>query len=310
MIPFAERAVAAWDRFLFASCDPRIVPVLRIGYALLVLIHTSVVWIHADRWFSDTGVMRVETARQIISPMSWSLFYVLPSSSVVVHMGLTALLLHALLMLLGIWSRFQAAAIFFWLVSFQNRNPFILDGEDAIFRIFAFLMIWLPLDAYWAMRRPANRQSSTRDPDFSTAWGLRLIQMEITAVYASTALVKFQGSTWHDGTALWYVSRMTDHFGRLIPASWFDELWLSAGLTWGALAIETALPIALWFRPTRKFAILAGLALHLGIELTMHIFLFQWVMMLGLLAFVQPSEWRLWKRSTTTLSVDLQHAPS
>jgi hypothetical protein len=123
----------------------------------------------------------------------------------------------------------------------------------------------------------------------------------MTAIYASAALSKFYGETWRDGTAMWYVSRMTDNYGRWIPSTYFDIGWVSASATWGALLVEALLPIALWFRPTRPLAILAGIGLHLSIELSMNLFLFQWIMMLGLMAFVVPSEWTR-RRARTILA--------
>jgi len=295
MRTWCQALLDASDRFLFDSCDPRIVPVMRVGYAMLLLIHTAVAWADAGRWFSDDGVLRAETAQRILGPSGWSLLYLFPSTETVAQIGLTALFVHALLLLLGLWSRLQAAAIFVWLVSFQNRNPFINDGEDIVFRLIAFMMIWLPLDAYWSLGRRRTKAMETSDlwiPDKSSAWGLRLIQMEMTAIYASTAFCKLEGDTWHNGTALWYVSRMTDDFGRCIPSSWFDHPGLTAAATWSVLIVEFAMPVAFWFRATRKLAILAGVGLHLGIELSMNLFLFQWIMMLGLLAFVVPSEWK------------------
>lgn len=292
MTQWVRRVVAAWDRFLFESCDPRVVPVIRIGFAVLILIQTWVAWVDADFWFTDSGVLRSETAQQITGPSGWSLLYLFPSTIAAVQYGLIVLWLHATLLLLGWWSRIQAAAIFVWLVSFQNRNPMIIDGEDTVMRLFAFMMIWLPLDPYWSIRR-SREVASRSSPDFASAWALRLIQIEMTAIYASTVICKMYGETWQNGTAVWHVSRMTDYFGRWVPSTLFDIHWVSSAATWGTLLIEAFLPIGLWLRPTRKYAILAGAALHLGIEFSMNLFLFQWIMLLGLVAFVVPSEWTL-----------------
>jgi hypothetical protein len=280
----------AIDRFLFESPDPHIVPVLRIGFASIVLIHTAVLWPDAERWFTDSGVLQTSTAQNIVGTHGWSVLYWLPSNAITIRACLAAMGLSAVLMLLGVFSRFQSAAIWVWLVSFQNRNPFLNDGEDTVMRLFAFFLIWMPLDCGWSLirRRSAINTSSNVS---STAWGLRLMQFEMAALYASTAICKWGGDTWHQGTATWYVARMGDNFGRWIPESWFDWPLFTMSTTWGALAIEAILPVALWFRWTRKWAILAGLALHLGIELSMNLFLFQWLMILGLLSFVVPSEW-------------------
>jgi hypothetical protein len=276
----------AFDRFLFDGCDPRIIPPMRIGFAIIILIQSLVAWPDAERWFTDAGLLNTQTAKELTSPGSWSLLFWLPSNVLTVKVCLGLLIGHALFMLVGVASRFQAAAIFVWLVSFQNRNPLITDGEDIVFRIMAFLFIWLPLDCGWSLW---NRKRSTQSFETSSkadAWGLRLIQIQMTAIYASTALCKTQGVSWWNGTAVWFVSRLSDDYGRAVPKSFLDLPWTSEIATWGTLLIEFLLPIALWIRPIRNYAVLVGLMLHLGIELSMNLFLFQWIMMLGLLSFI------------------------
>jgi hypothetical protein len=292
MMPWIRRPIACLDRFLFESCDGTVIPILRIGFALLVLIQSAVAWIDAERWFTNAGVLQGTTASQISTSYTWSILFWLPSDEWTVKVCLGLLICHAIFLLLGIASCWQSAAIFFWLVSFQNRNPLINDGEDIVFRFMAFMLIWLPLDARWAFMKRPTKETQGEGIRQSSAWGLRLIQIEMTAIYASTALCKAQGETWWNGTAVWFVSRMTDDFGRIVPGSFFDIPGVSAAATWGTLFVELALPIALWIRPLRKAAILAGFGLHLGIELTMNLFLFQWIMMLGLVSFIDCREWR------------------
>ncbi len=291
MMQWLQRPIARFDRFLFESCDPTIIPVLRIGFSVLILIQSAVIWGDVERWFTDKGVLQAATADQISPSYTWSVLKFLPSDEWTVRVCLCLLIIHAVLMLLGVASRWQSAAIFFWLISFQNRNPLINDGEDIVFRLMAFMLIWLPLDARWALvKRPSDGLSDSRGE--ASAWALRLIQIEMTAIYASTALCKTQGETWWNGTAVWFVSKMTDDFGRFIPGSVFDLPGVSAAATWSTLFVELALPIALWIRPLRKVAILAGFGLHLGIELSMNLFLFQWIMMLGLISFIDCREWK------------------
>lgn len=137
----------------------------------------------------------------------------------------------------------------------------------------------------------ADRHSAARGPlgtrRFESAWGLRLVQLQVSAVYLSTAWEKAQGNLWRDGTALYYVSRMDDLYGRFtLPDHWFETAWLLAAMTWGVVLLEGSLPVLLWCKPTRKWALLAAIGLHLSIELTMHVFLFQWVMIVSLLSFL------------------------
>lgn len=285
-----KERLASIDRYLLQGGDPAVIPLLRIAYACLVLIHLATLWPNAEMWFTDQGVLSAQTATLLGKTNSWSLLFWLPSTALVVKICLSLMFVHSILLLLGIASRLQVACLFVWLVSFQNRNFLILDGEDTLMRLYAFFFIWLPLDQRFSLTNYLRNSNKSPKP-MSTPWALRLIQFQIIALYASTALCKLQGETWHDGTAMWYVSKMTDNFGRLIPAYWFDVYGVSAMATWGALALELTLPFALIIPRTRKWGVIAGVMLHLGIELSMNLFLFQWFMILGLLSFIRTEDW-------------------
>ena len=289
-----------FDRFLFESCDPRMASVLRIAYATLLLVYVAVWSLDGSRWFSNEGVLSVDTAQRMFSIPYWSLFF-FDSSNGFVHVCLAILFLQSGLLLVGCWSRFQSACIFVWLTSFQHRNLLVCDGEDTVFRLFAFFFIFLPLDTAWSMTAKRHRAPLARAQS-SSAWGLRLIQIEITAIYLSAGWSKLQGATWRDGSALYHVSRMDDFFGRFgLLESLFDFPWFVLFATWISLAIELILPFALWFKPTRRAAIVAGIVMHLSIEVSMNLFLFEWIMIVGLLSFVKPEEWGFCARGTVTV---------
>ncbi len=296
-----------WNRFLFEGGDPRLAGIFRIGYGVLLLVYVAVWLGDSSRWFSDSGMLSAATAASLYPRQYLSLFFVIPSTDWLVHGCLLLLAMQAVLLLLGCWSRFQAACIFFWLVSFQHRNPLICDGEDTVFRLFAFFMIWMPLDDCFSLRRSwprrdrsqasLNRQSAVVAPlsaafsDPTRAWALRLVQVEMTLIYLSAALAKLGGESWQNGTALYYVAQMDDHFGRtFIPEFLFTNLGWVRILTWTSLGIECWLPFGLWLPQTRRLSVVLGLLLHLSIELTMHLFLFEWIMMLGLITFLRFDE--------------------
>ena len=102
-------AMTPWDK-LMAALHP----------ANLVTIVATVVTLMTTGWFVG----------------KWVKLY--PIEAAIVNACLLLLMLQSGMLLVGFYSRVQAASIFFWLVSFQNRNPLILDGEDTVFRIFAF----------------------------------------------------------------------------------------------------------------------------------------------------------------------------
>jgi hypothetical protein len=65
-------------------------------------------------------------------------------------------------------------------------------------------------------------------------------------------------------------------------------------LTYATLVIEIALPVLLWNRRARPYVIAAGLALHLGIELTMAVGFFSATAVTLYLSFVEPATAERW----------------
>ncbi len=289
-------ASLALDRFLFASCDPVMCSVLRMAVGLLACVY-ALAWLpDAALWFSDEGVLQSRTAAILHGGQYKSLYHFLPQTSEMAFASVMLLFAQSVLLALGVFSRFQAACIFLLLTSLQHRNVLIVDGQDSVMRWLIFFLIFMPVDHAWSLWR-AIRRGPPSSATQANAWGLRLVQIELTAIYFSTAIIKLTGATWRDGTALYYVARMDDVFGRFwLPDFLFESGWMVKPITWFVLAIEVALPFALWIPRWRLWAILFGFLLHLSIEYAMNLFLFEWLMMAGLLAFTKPSDFR-WKKT-------------
>jgi len=293
----------AWNGLVFAERDPRLAGVLRIGYGVLLLINL-VMWAPDLRlWFSGAGLLPLSAAREIVNEHAptvlgwidaawwpWLCYGLLVASAVLLTVG---------------WhTRIQAIVVLIGLTSFQNRNYAIVDGEDTLFRMFAFYLALCP--AGWAFSLDARRRKRrgiVEPPPIP--WGLRLFQIQMSVIYLSSAIEKSMGSEWTSGTALYYVSRLDDSFGKLpVPAFVFETLWLTKLLTWSVLVLEWGLPVLLWLRRTRRVAIIVAIVFHLSIEYSMNLFLFHWLMILGLLSFAEFDElrWPPWRRSAATSS--------
>lgn len=296
MIAWCHKASLAFDRFLFASCDPVMCSVLRIAVGLLASIY-ALAWLpDAALWFSNEGVLQSKTAAILHNGQYKSLYFLLPQTSEVAFVSVMLLLIQSVLLLLGVFSRFQAACIFVLLTSLQHRNLLIVDGQDSVMRWLIFFLIFMPVDHAWSLWRWIRGGPPSMATQ-ANAWALRLVQIELTAIYFSTAIIKLTGATWRDGTALYYVARMDDLFGRFwLPDVLFESAWTVKPITWAVLAIEVALPFALWIPRWRIGAIVTGFLLHLAIEYAMNIFLFEWLMMAGLIAFVRPTDFQRGKK--------------
>ncbi len=135
----------------------------------------------------------------------------------------------------GIYSRLSSAFIFILLTSLQHRNPLICDGEDTVFRLFAFFLIMLPCKIRWPWASIDQIRCQLCHRNCGRCDCLRFKSL----IYASNAWNKLQGETWQNGSALFQVSRMTDYFGRGIIPDWlFDLPWLLQICTWSVLLLE------------------------------------------------------------------------
>lgn len=290
--PFKWKDVAAgWNRFWFETCDMTIFGIIRICFACLLLINVALWGPYLELWFGDLGFLPLETSRAMAGQGQWTVFSLLPKEVWVLWGAYSLLLLHIFLLLLGVFSRFQMVFIFIWLVSFQHRNPILNDGEDSVFRLLVFYLIFCPLDTSFSLR---NRLAGKKSPRFRKALYLRLIQIQMTAIYLSTVWEKLNGYDWYHGHAVYYVTHLTALYGKFpLPEFLTESLFASQLLSWSVLFLELAIPFGLWFRETRQAALIAAFALHLSLEYSMNLFLFQWVMMVGLLSFLEIEKFKL-----------------
>ncbi len=274
-----------WNAFFFAPRRPELASVIRVGFGVLVLINAIFLGLDLEYWFSDAGVLPLTNARLVINEDATTLLAHLP-----LHLCYGLFVAQIVLLIAGWQSRIQAVGVLVWLTAFQHRNYTIVDGEDTVMRLFAFYLALCPcgwaysVDAW--LRRRAGAKLETPIP-----WALRLFQIQMCVIYLSSAMEKSSGTDWVSGKAMYYVARLDDSFGKFpIPTYLFEHLWAVKLMTWSVLAIEWLLPVALWWKRSRKPAVVVGIVFHLSIDYTMNLFLFHWLMILGLLSFLELDE--------------------
>lgn len=285
---------SAWQGFFFSPVDARLCAVLRIGYAICVLINLASFYPDLERWFADSGVLPKDAVFLLQQPERWSLLMWLPEGMLWLQIVFWLFVLSAALLLLGVCSRLQTACVLVWLMSFQNRNTTLFDGEDVVLRLIGWYLLLVPVGAAWSLDAWWRKE---RVP-LVVAPGVRLLQLQMALIFLTAAWCKLNGEQWRSGVVLFMVAQLDDYFGRLpLPAWMFETPWLVKSLTWSVIALELIVPIGIWFRQWRRPMLLTALVFHLGTEATMHLFLFHWVMLVGWCAFLLPEDFNLFGRS-------------
>ncbi len=296
-----DRFAASWDEFFFRPIDVRFVDAFRIGYAAILLVNVLAYLPFVSMWWGRQGAVPLEVARTLIDPDTLTIFTWLPQTDAVLWTCYGLFLLQAVLLLVGYKSRLQAVCLYVWMTSFQHRLHMINDGEDILFRLFGLLLIFMPIGQSRSL--DARLRGSSSEVVKKPAWALRLVQFQTALVVICAGWEKWLGAEWLDGTAMYYVSRLDDLYGRFpVPSALLESMPMLQALTWATLVGEIAAPILVWFRPTRVPVIVVAVGFHLMIEYSMNLFLFQWLMILGWLTFLASTDLQPWRRRLTALS--------
>jgi hypothetical protein len=262
--------------YLFGRTEGTTAALFRVTFGVFATWQAVGVLLNVDRYFGPHALVPPDPARfSALSAVMWAY-----DSSAWVHGLAWFFLAVATLFTLGVWPRLTLALVAYLHISFQHRNPLILNAGDRLFAIVAVLALFLPLGARLAL---ASRQRS------GTVFGQRAIELQIRLVYLMTAIAKLMEQPWQDGTALYHV------LASPVLAEWPIEVEsraLIAIMTYGTLAFELAFALLVGWRPARRPLLLAGVVFHLGIEITMRIPTFSFLMMISYLAFLTDAEAR------------------
>jgi hypothetical protein len=201
-----------------------------------------------------------------------------------------------------------------WLltIAFVHRNFHCKNFGDSVLRASVFLLMLTPSGD--ALSWDAWRKKGALQPTFHAPWATRLFQIQLGVVYTATGISKLTGSknsTWFDGTALHYVYNDIVLARFAYPALPFPA-WLSFPLSYSALVWEVLFVPFLFFKKTRRWALLYGVALHMIVFLTVEVGWFGFYIYAWYCAFV-PDTWfseRLypWLRRNTRLVAPRQRA--
>lgn len=280
--------------------DSRPVAAFRICFGALLLKDALFRLPLAELLYSDRGILpRWALLSVPIAPYRFSLMDAVGTPALAVAFFLAWALVAACLML-GYKTRLAVVLNYLILVSVQYRNPYVLDGSDAVFRVLGFWSLFLPLADHYSIdgrrRRLQERASGTGEaPPRAWALPVRLAQLQVAIIYLATAALKLRSGIWLGGDALLYTRQLESlllPLGRAAFAAAPDALLRFGSVA--ALLIEWAFPFLVLSpigQPALRIAGLGlGAALHAGIAATMSIANFSLLMISSYWLFV-PGEW-------------------
>jgi hypothetical protein len=198
---------------------------------------------------------------------------------------------------IGLWSRFAVAAcaacavfLVYYVGHFEKHWEFVEHNTTLL----TWALVWLSftpsdrsysLDRWLSLRR-AEQRGLPAPQERGNLWGLRLVALQVAAVYLWTAFDKCNVA-FLNGTRLQNIA-MNFYTGSSLIEGTTAQLFVLAA--WLTVALELALAFGLLFRRTRRWLVIPGLLLHGVMYMTLQVFTFTVTMWLLYLAFFDADE--------------------
>lgn len=288
----------AWNRFFFREDSPLPLAVFRIAYGFAVIVTLLLLKSDWLAWYGPHPWMSLATMHELEPGPRLNILAVLPHTNFWINLFFWVFLASAAMLTAGFLSRFNAILVYLCLASLQQRNLYMLHGGDTFLRVAGFFLMFAPAGAAVSIDRliriRRGKESLTLAP--RSLWAQRMIQLELSFMYLTTALWKLQGVSWLRGTALSYVYHLMELQRFPIP----DWMLLPQSLrlaTWAALILEFCLGTLIWIKALRNKMLVIGLCFHLFLEYSLNIPMFQWDILTAYLLFVDADAYRrAWAR--------------
>ena len=288
-------AVRAWNEFFFAPQSPSPVCLYRVLFGLLAL--AKLILFRPDwlTWFGTRGIFTLETVRRIEPGTRINLFVFLHNDAAIsafFWLGVIA----AVFLTIGFLTRASSVVLFLCLTSLDERALYAIHAGDALMRVTGFWLMFAPAGAAFSVDRLARiwrgKEGISIPP--RSPWAQRMIQFQVAILYLGTFWRKSMGPTCNNGTALFYVYHL-EQFERFPMPSFLQDLPLIKLETWLTLAIEFALGVLIWFKELRYPLLAIGVVLHLSLEYSMNVPLFQWIILATYVTFIDAADLaRVW----------------
>jgi len=285
-----KRFSALWERlidFFFSAESDTWLAVLRIGLGLEVILYAFSL---RDDWnylLAGTGhglisrnlgeaILSLES--HFVPRLGW---FVAVGAEVgmpeqtVLSVAWICLVASGCGLLVGLASRFSAILAWFLHLCAAKSGGFVSYGVDNFMTIGLFYLMLSPLpDRYsldWRLRK-----SRSRDPRLLGFWR-RMLQLHLCIIYFFSGLTKCLGSGWWDGSNVWR-ALIRPPFNIVDPeilVRW-KYFFPVAGIF--ICLLEIGYPFLIWNNKTRKIWLIGICVMHIGIGLTIGMYLFAFIM--------------------------------
>ena len=281
-----KRVAAAWRRFWFAPQPTSSLALFRIAIGAVSFAWALSLLPDFHTFFSARGIEPIPPSDLGVG--GWGVLNTFPNYSVAIALYV-ALLVASVCLLVGYRARLASVVVFVGVLSFEHRAPSIFNSGDGLLRNVTFLLMLAPVGASLSVDRWRRARDRFWEFPARAPWALRLVQIQLSAVYLSAVWLKLHAPAWIHGTAVSYAARLEDFYRYPLPNVLSHSTFFSSVLTYWTIAVELMVGILVWNRAARPLVLALGVALHVTVGLNMELGFFSETMLAMYLAFFTPA---------------------
>ena len=284
-----------WNAFWFKPVDTLSVSCFRFCFCSILLLMYLIRFFDIRLFFYESGLMEGSSAKALQKIINKDMaFDFIISSDMWLYSLYLLFIIILFLMAIGLANRFVSLVAFVLHLVFLQRNPSIVFGADVIVSFWLFYLIFanaykqIQWAHYFLHRRKGLISDRAEKGDWLNTMALRFGQIQLCVMYMFSGMEKLKNQAWWDGTAVWEALAFYDL--ALVDFSFLLSYpVLSVGLTVFIVLFEIYFPVLVWTSKLRNLCLLAGLALHLGMALSLNLWFFSLMVLSSYILFI-PSE--------------------
>ncbi|WP_229053246.1 HTTM domain-containing protein [Aeromicrobium sp. Leaf350] len=202
-------------------------------------------------------------------------------------------------LLVGWHTRTACIATFLLWALMIDASPILRSGAEDVVRLVLFYLCFSDSGVVASLDARRRRRKDRGEPRHD--WlaillnnvAVVLIAHQIVMIYVGSALWKFDGPAWLDGTAVYYPLQVNQYSPWLAELDWLYT-WspFVMGATWSAMIIQLGFPLLLLTRRTRIIGFVLITGTHLGIGVLMGLMYFSLAMIAADAVLISDDTWR------------------
>jgi hypothetical protein len=303
---WSDDLIGCWDRFWFTPRRPHTLAIIRIATGLMLLYSQAVLALRLNDFIGDTAWINNQTIAALhrgdfsAPDAARSYLWHLSSPTAIWGHHILTMIVSACFAA-GLATRLTAPLAWWFQLMLVHRLTGTLFGLDQIVTMLTMYLMLAPSGSVFSVDAILRRRYHTAalrnrtlawllpeaSPSIAVNVATRLIQLHLCVIYLFGGLWKARGTTWWDGTALWFAAANYEY--QSLSLTWLGRFpVVFSALTHMTVFWEVFYCALVWPKLTRPIVLAMAVAVHAGIALFLGMPTFGTIMIVANAAFISP----------------------